>query len=76
MRNDVLPLMQFRVAAHKTADTSALPASLRSIRQVEESEALTTRVLTLNEYMDPYGHPTMMLLNGQRWHMPVTEKPI
>lgn len=37
---------------------------------------MTTRVLTVNEYMDPYGHPTMMLLNGQRWHMPVTEKPI
>ncbi len=33
-------------------------------------------MLTLNEYMDPYGHPTMMLLNGQRWHAPVTEKPV
>jgi len=76
MKNDVLPLMQFRVSQKKVANTSALPNALRPIRQIEESEALTTRVLTLNEYMDPYGHPTMVLLNGQRWHAPVTEKPI
>jgi spore coat protein A len=76
MRNDVLPLIQFRVSAQKTTDTSALPAALRPIQQLDESRAVTTRMLTLNEYMDPYGHPTMMLLNGQRWHMPVTEKPV
>ncbi len=76
MKNDALPLMQFRVSPEPVADTSALPASLRSIRPIEESEAITTRVLTLNEYMDAYGHPMTMLLNGQRWHMPVTEKPI
>jgi spore coat protein A len=76
MKNDALPLMQFRVSSQKTADTSALPAALRPIRKFEESEAVTTRVLTLNEYMDPYGRAAMMLLNGQRWHMPVTEKPV
>lgn len=76
MRNDVLPLMQFRVSSQKMTDISTLPASLRPMLQMEESKAVTTRMLTLNEYMDPYDRLTMMLLNGQRWHMPVTEKPV
>jgi spore coat protein A, manganese oxidase len=76
MKNDALPLMQFRVSSPKTIDTSAFPAILRPLKQIEESQAVTTRILTLNEYMDPYGRPMTMLLNGQRWHEPVTEKPL
>jgi spore coat protein A, manganese oxidase len=54
MKNDALPLMQFRVSSKTVEDTSALPESLRSIRQIEESEAVTARVLTLNEDVPIY----------------------
>jgi spore coat protein A len=33
------------------------------------------RSLTLDEYDTPEGMPKTMLLNGARWHMPVTETP-
>ena len=73
--NDLIPLMQFRVASQPVNDESQLPAKLRPITAIPESEAALTRVLTLNEYDNLYGKPMMMLLNGTRWHMPVTEKP-
>jgi len=32
-------------------------------------------MLTLDEYDDRAAEPILMLLNGTRWHMPVTENP-
>jgi spore coat protein A len=42
---------------------------------VQEKEAEVTRILTLNEYDTLIGKPSQMLLNGSRWHDPITEKP-
>lgn len=75
MRNDILPLLQFRVSGKGAKDTSSLPAKLRAFTPVQEKEAEVTRILTLNEYDTLIGKPSQMLLNGSRWHDPITEKP-
>jgi spore coat protein A, manganese oxidase len=75
LRNDILPLMQFRVGKERVTDTSALPATLRPIASIDEQAAVTTRTLTLNEYDNMAGKPKSMLLNGTRWSAPITEKP-
>jgi spore coat protein A, manganese oxidase len=75
LRNRMLNFMQFRVG-RKAASTSApVPASLRPVPKIAESEALKTRTLTLNQYMDPGTKAMLMLLNATRWSEPVTEKP-
>jgi spore coat protein A len=68
-------LLQFRVAAGKVDDTSRLPSSLRTVRRIAESEAVTTRELTLGEVDNMVATPMRMLLNNTHWAMPVTEKP-
>ncbi len=75
LRNDILPLMQFRVSSKKVTDTSSLPKILRSFTPIGEQEATVTRTLTLNEYDNAVGKPMNMLLNGSRWRDPITEKP-
>jgi spore coat protein A len=52
-----------------------LPARLRPVVKIPLSAAVKRRTLTLNEYMDPKTHVMLMLLNGTRWHEPVTERP-
>ncbi len=74
LKNDALPLMQFRVAKRAVRDASSLPAVLRSIEKIPESAAAVTRTLTLNEYDDLAGKAGSMLLDGKRWHDPVSEK--
>ena len=56
-------------------DSSSLPATLRPFTKMTEADAVKTRMLTLNEYMNPAGESMTMLLNGTYWHQPVTEKP-
>jgi spore coat protein A len=73
--NDLLPMMQFRVSAKAVTDDSRLPAQLKPLVRIPEQEAVVSRTLTLNEYDNLYGKPMMMLLNGTRWHMPITENP-
>ena len=75
LRNDILPLLQFRVSREHVTDTSTLPATLRAVERIEEKEAVTVRTLTLREYDNMAGKPTGMLLNGKRWQDPVTETP-
>jgi spore coat protein A len=75
LQDRVLPLMQFRVARSTTATATPLPATLRSLSKTPQSAVVKTRVLTLNEYMDPRTHVMLMLLNAARWSDPVTEKP-
>jgi spore coat protein A len=77
LQDSKLTIMQFRVkpAADATAAKVEMPAILRKITPIPESAAVKTRTFTLNEYTHPKTHIMLMLLNGQYWHDPVTEKP-
>jgi spore coat protein A len=68
--------MQFRVSSKKITDTSTLPPALRPVPKIPESQAVQTRLLTLDEYVNKSGNPVMLLLNASHWNMPVTEKPV
>ncbi len=76
LKNDAFIVMQFRVSPGKVTDTSALPATLRPVPKIPESQAVQTRLLTLNEYVNKAGNPVMLLLNASHWSMPVTERPV
>jgi len=71
--SDTLQLMQFRVGAVKTDDTSVVPARLRTIERIPESQAIRTREMTLNQFDSDYGDAMVMLLNRKHWAEPVTE---
>ncbi len=75
LTNDTSSVMQFRVSSNKVTDTSSLPAQLRPVPKTPESEATTTRVLTLDEYDDKGDNSMLLLLNNSYWHDPITEKP-
>ena len=76
LKNDAFVVMQFRVSPTKATDISALPPALRPVPRIPESQAVQTRLLTLDEYVNKAGNPVMMLLNASHWSMPVTEKPV
>jgi spore coat protein A len=76
LNNDFVAVMQFRVGQTAAADSSTLPAALRPVPRISETEARKTRVLTLTENRDALGQSMSMLLNGAHWSMPVTEKPV
>ena len=76
LKSDSFDLLQFRVSAAAVSDTSALPAALRPLTRIPESQAIKTRRLTLDENMDMVQQSMGMLLNNTHWHMPVTEKPV
>jgi spore coat protein A len=75
LRSQAFELMQFRVAAGPTRKPAPLPARLRAVAKLKPALAVRTRTLTLNGYVDPQSHRMLMLLDGKRWHEPVTEKP-
>jgi len=69
-------LMQFRVGqAAGAAAALDLPRTLRTIERMPASVAVKTRLMILREYMDREPKRMLMLLNGTRWHEPVTERP-
>jgi spore coat protein A, manganese oxidase len=76
LKSDSFVIMQFRVSSGKVTDTSSLPATLRPVPKIPESQAAQTRLLTLDEYVTKNGNPAMLLLNATRWHLPITEKPV
>jgi spore coat protein A len=76
LKSDAFVVMQFRVASQKVDDTSSLPSALRAVPKIQESRAVQTRLLTLNEYVNKAGNPVMLLLNAAHWKMPITEKPV
>ena len=76
MNDSFLAAMQFRIGRGKSADTSSIPSALRPITQIAESEAVTTRTLTLGEIDDLAQNPVTMLLNNTPWKGPITEKPV
>jgi spore coat protein A, manganese oxidase len=64
------------VASDRVEDPSALPPALRSIPRIAETEAIRTRQLTLEEVDNVLADPLVHLLDGKRWHDPVSEKPV
>jgi spore coat protein A, manganese oxidase len=79
LENEAYDVMQFRVrnaAAGSTASPAAIPASLARVERIQEANAVRTRQLTLEEYDDVLAEPMTHLLNGKRWHDPVTENPV
>jgi len=76
LRTDVAMILQFRVASSGSPDTASLPAALRPMIRLAEQSAARTRLLTIADYQDRLGRSHIMLLNGARWHMPVTENPV
>jgi len=78
LRNDADDVLQFRVRKQQqpqTATEGALPAMLRSITRMPESQSVRERILTLSEHDDAAGNSMQMLLNESHWDMPVTESP-
>jgi spore coat protein A len=85
LNNQSWPLMQFRVAAAATSMNSMdaptplaptpLPAILRTVQRTPEALSVKTRLMILREYMDREPKRMLMLLNGTRWHEPVSERP-
>ncbi|WP_058189085.1 multicopper oxidase family protein [Terracidiphilus gabretensis] len=69
-------LVQFRVSAQAANDTSSLPATLRPVQRIGESNAVQTRRLTLDENLNLVAESKGMLLNNTPWHAPITEKPV
>ena len=85
LQDQHLTIMQFRVggkaqpasASKSLAEASSiLGMPLRTIDRIPETAAVRTRTFTLNEYMHPKSRVMLMLLNGQYWHDPVSEKPV
>ena len=76
LRTHVAVFMQFRVGSRAVDDASVLPAALRPVARMAESEAVATRALTIADYQNRLGRSSVMLLNGAHWDMPVTETPV
>jgi spore coat protein A, manganese oxidase len=74
--DDAFTLMEFRVSAEPVADSSKLPATLRSVPRLAESSVVKTRWLTLDEIKKGTSATGGMLLNKTPWHMPITENPL
>jgi spore coat protein A len=68
--------MQFRVAQERVPDPSALPQTLRPVPKIAEADAIRTRKLSLEEVDNLRGEPSIHLLDGKRWHEPISEKPV
>jgi spore coat protein A len=76
LKSQSFELMQFRVApAARRAPAPPLPRTLRPVPRLRAESAAKSRTLTLNEYHDPTTHSMLMLLDGKRWHEPVSERP-
>ena len=73
--SDSFDIMEFRVVAKGTADTTALPGTLRPSLRLDAATAVRTRRLTLDERMDDIQRSMGMVLNNTPWHAPITEKP-
>ncbi|HWE76336.1 MAG TPA: multicopper oxidase domain-containing protein [Stellaceae bacterium] len=70
-------LAQFRVRAGAAPASDHLPKTLRPVTRIPEASAIKTRTLSLDENMEAGAAGRMlMLLNGARWHEPITETPV
>jgi len=75
LTNDESDILQFRVGRGAQHAEKPTPARLRAIEKMSESSAIKTRDLPLVELDDVIDEPMVHLLNGKRWHEPVTENP-
>jgi spore coat protein A, manganese oxidase len=75
MKHLATPILQFRVLPESVNDSAHLPVKLRTITPLGESEAVRTRTLRLMEIDDAAGNSMVMLLDGKRFHEPISEKP-
>ena len=76
LHNDAVDVMQFRVGSKTAAESHPLPSTLRPVMRIPEQSAVRTRQLTLEEFDNVLDEPDTHLLNGARWHDPVTENPV
>jgi spore coat protein A, manganese oxidase len=76
LKDDATEIMEFRVSETPVNDSSVLPSKLRGIEKLQETAAVRTRELSLDEVDDLVQNPVRMLLNGKSWHDPVTENPV
>jgi len=76
LNDNAVRIMQFRVAKNKVADASSLPGQIRAVLRMPESSAIRTRTLTLEEVDYLTGEPDVHLLDGKRWHEPISENPV
>jgi spore coat protein A len=76
LNDGFVAVLQFRVSEAGGRDDSVLPAKLRDIEKLQESAAVKTRMLSLDEVDDGVQNPIRMQLNGATWHDPVTENPV
>jgi spore coat protein A len=75
LKNFSATMMQFRVAQDGVADQNALRQTLRPVAGMAEASALRTRKLSLEEVDNLLAQPVRHLLDGKRWHDPVSENP-
>ncbi|HEX4037494.1 MAG TPA: multicopper oxidase domain-containing protein [Acidobacteriaceae bacterium] len=74
--SDTFDILQFRVATQGGADAGSLPAVLHQpSARLQETDAVRTRRLTLDERLDKVQQSMGMLLNQTPWSAPVTETP-
>ena len=74
----LIPNPSFSVASPSVPSPySLVPVSsrLRTIARIPESAAVQSRMMILREYMSRDPKRMLMLINGTRWHEPVTERP-
>ena len=77
LRTGAFDILEFRVAKQSpsAATLTSIPKTLRTIQRTPESQATITRSLMLHDYQDNAERSMLMLIDGKRWHEPVTEKP-
>ena len=76
LKNQTTPIMKFRVAREKVLDPSSLPKTLRPVARMDRDGAVGVRQLPIDEMDDKMGDTMVHLLDGKRWHDPVSEKPV
>lgn len=72
--NDSGAILEWRVAATK-GTAYGWPITLRPIERLRPLPTMRTRTHVLGEMLDRLNLPMRMLINGKRWHDPVTETP-
>ncbi len=76
LQNQTSSVMQFRVRRGSKGAVVALPKILRPVPKMLEASAVKTRELSLEQLNNTIGETDIHLLNGKRWHEPVTENPV
>jgi spore coat protein A len=65
-------VMKFRIKPLTGPDTTSLPAALPAIERLDPEDSVITRTLMLNQTIDEYGRPKL-LLNNEPWADAVSE---